>query len=171
MLAGPAAGRTAIDVACGAGVETHALLEAQWRVYAFDADPVAPEVVYARTRYVPNARMAVEWKRFTDLVTLPAAHLVYAGYALPYVPPGDFDRVWSLVRSALQPGGVFAGNLFGDRDSWVGDSGLTFLSATAARTLFDGMDVLRFDETEGDGPGFSGDKHWHTYDVIARMPA
>jgi hypothetical protein len=145
-------------------------LKADWRVYAFDADPVAPEAVYARTRYVPGARMTVEWKRFADLVSLPAAHLVYAGYALPFMPPADFERVWSLIRAALQPGGIFAGNLFGDRDSWAGERDGSYLTAAAARSLFDGMDVLRFEETEGDGPAFSGDKRWHTYDVIARLP-
>ena len=160
-----------MDIACGAGVETHALLQAQWRVYAFDADPVTPEAVFARTRYVPGAHLAVEHKQFADITELPAAHLIYAGYALPYVEPDDFARVWDVVRRALQPGAVFAGNLFGDHDSWAADSSATYLAAPAARALFDGMELVKFDEAEGSGPSFSGEKYWHTYDVLARMPS
>jgi hypothetical protein len=42
---------------------------------------------------------------------------------------------------------------------------------TAARALFDGLDVLRFTEVEEDGAAYSGTKHWHTFNAIARMPA
>ena len=36
--------------------------------------------------------------------------------------------------------------------------------------LLDGLDILRLEETEQDGHAFSGPKHWHTFDILARKP-
>jgi len=36
--------------------------------------------------------------------------------------------------------------------------------------LLDGLDILRLEETERDGHAFSGPKHWHTFDILARKP-
>ncbi|KZM36758.1 hypothetical protein OJAG_05270 [Oerskovia enterophila] len=32
------------------------------------------------------------------------------------------------------------------------------------------LDVVAFREEDEDGPSFSGPKHWHVFDVIARAP-
>ena len=37
-----------------------------------------------------------------------------------------------------------------------------------AGVLLDGLDILRLEETERDGHAFSGPKHWHTFDILAR---
>ncbi|MDR7373400.1 hypothetical protein J2X28_000356 [Kocuria rhizophila] len=36
--------------------------------------------------------------------------------------------------------------------------------------LVTGLEVLRLHEEERDGPAFSGPKHWHTYQLVARRP-
>jgi trans-aconitate methyltransferase len=163
-LAGPAAGRNAVDLGCGAGRETRALLEAGWRVHAIDAEPS----VTAALADVDDDRLTIEVTRFAELQALPDADLVHAGYSLPYQSPEQFGRLWTLIRSCLRPGGWFAGNLFGERDSWAGAEGMTFLSGSSARELFDGLDVLYWTELDEDGQAYSGPKHWHVFDVIAR---
>jgi predicted TPR repeat methyltransferase len=169
-LAGPAAGRTAIDLGCGAGIETRALLEAGWRVHAVDGSPDTQRRVLATTEGVDRSLLTVADVRFAELRELPPADLIYAGYALPYAEPVDFGRIWSLVRSALRPGGWFAGNLFGDRDEWAGQPGETYLDEASAQALFDGMQIVQWQVEDGIGPAFSGPKHWHVFDVIARLP-
>ena len=58
------------------------------------------------------------------------------------------------IRRALAPGGVFAGQLFGTRDTWADDPDMTFHARHQAETLLDGLDILRLEETERDGHAF-----------------
>jgi hypothetical protein len=75
---------------------------------------------------------------FAD-VTLPPAHLIHAGYSLPFCAPGDFRGVWAGIRRALAPAGIFAGQLFGLRDLAVtpslDDEGLVTVLAAATDTV------------------------------------
>ena len=64
---------------------------------------------------------------------------------------------------------MFAGNFFGERDSWADNADETFFSEEAARALFEGMEVVSFNEEDEDGQADSGPKHWHVFDVIARQ--
>ncbi|MHA7135447.1 class I SAM-dependent methyltransferase [Oerskovia turbata] len=196
-LAGPGAGRQAVDLGCGAGVETAALLGAGWRVHAIDGEPTTPDLVRATVGGTAGAggrrgeagaggvggpadtsaagratgdRLSVAVVPFADLTDLPPADLLYAGYSLPYASPADFPRVWAAVRRALRPGAWLAVNLFGVNDSFAGTFDGTFLSRPDAQALFDGLDIVAFREEDEDGQSFSGPKHWHVYDVIARAP-
>jgi trans-aconitate methyltransferase len=167
-LAGPAAGRTAVDLGCGAGIETAALLRAGWQTYAIDAAPGTAERL---RRIAEGGPLTVRETDLAALDRLPAADLVYAGYALPYVAGAAFDRLWRLIRDCLRPGGWLAVNLFGDRDEWAGTPGETFLDEAAARRLVDGLELVRFAEEDADGPAYGGAKHWHVFDIIARSTA
>jgi hypothetical protein len=75
------------------------------------------------------------------------------------------------IRRALAPGGIFAGQLFGTHDSWAGNLEMTFHDRSTVTRLLEGLDTLQLHETERDGDSYSGPKHWHTYDILAREPA
>jgi hypothetical protein len=47
---------------------------------------------------------------------------------------------------------------------------MTFHARHQVEVLLDGLDILRLQETEQDGHAFSGPKHWHTFDILARQP-
>jgi hypothetical protein len=109
-----------------------------------------------------------------DLTALPASvtHLgARCRVRLPFCPPSRFPAVWEQIRRALVPGAIFAGHLFGTRDSWAADPGTTFQDRSEVTRLPDGLEVLELRETERDGEAYSGPKHWHTYDILARQPA
>ena len=165
-LAGPGEGRRAVDLGCGAGIETRALLDAGWRVHAIDSAPGTAERVLATAG--ADDRLTIDVREFALLDGLPPADLVYSGYSLQYLAPEDFEAVWRQVRASLRPGGWLAVNLLGDRDEWAGTAGETFLGEAGVRRLLDGLDVLKFDEEDADGPAWSGTKHWHVFHVIAR---
>lgn len=161
----------ALDLGWGAGVETMWLLERGWTVHALDADEhslaaLEQAVTDAETR----SRLHTGTVNLNDLPTLPAADLVYAGYTLPFTGPTSFPRTWRTVRAALAPGAVLAVNLFGEHDSWAADGSGTFLTEADCRALLSDLDMLRFDVEDEDGTAFSGPKHWHVFDVIARRP-
>jgi SAM-dependent methyltransferase len=163
-LSGPGHGRTAIDLGCGAGIETRALLGAGWRVLAIDGDP-GTETRLRRTIGGHSPRLTVSTIPYADLTALPAADLIYAGYSLPFQNRESFDRIWSLMRAA-DPRWL-AVNIFGVHDSWAGDPEMTFLTGAEARSLTDGMSLAYWHEQDADGPAFSGPKHWHVFDLIA----
>jgi trans-aconitate methyltransferase len=137
-------------------------------VHAIDVAPGTPERVSRAAGGDSGGRLTVEATDLRALRRLAPTDLVYAGYSLPYLPPSDFDRVWRLVAGSLRPGGWLAVNLFGERDSWAATADETFLSRDAARALFDGLEIVRFEEEDAEGPSYSGPKHWHVFDVIAR---
>ncbi|WP_220040634.1 class I SAM-dependent methyltransferase [Streptomyces tateyamensis] len=169
-LAGPGAGRTAIDLGCGLGRETDALLRAGYLVHAVDMAPDTAEKVRAHTRAEDQQRLTVHAVPFGLVRALPHAHLVYAGYSLPYADPAELPRLWALVRRTLRPGGWLAVNLFGEHDSYRGQQPGSYLTGRQIEELFDGLEVVRLDEQDADGDSFRGPKHWHLFDVIARRP-
>jgi trans-aconitate methyltransferase len=165
---GAGAGRMAVDLGCGEGTDALALLERDWSVLAVDIELAGLESLRSRIPAAYAERITIVCGSFAD-VSLPRAHLVHAGFSLPFCPPGKFPLVWRL-SSALVHGGIFAGQMFGPHDSWAGDPHMTFQERLAVNSLLQGLDILRLDETERDGEAFSGPKHWHIFDILAREP-
>jgi hypothetical protein len=89
---------------------------------------------------------------------------------------GAFDvrvtsAVWQPLVSALDPGGIFAGHLFGDRDTWSGRTEMTILSRREVARLLEGWKVIELRESEWDGTTALGEpKHWHLFEIVARRP-
>ena len=169
-LLGAGAGRTAVDLGCGAGADVLALLAQGWSVVAIDRDPAGLDLLRGRVAAHGTDRARIVRASFAE-ATLPSAHLVHAGYSVPFCPPEEFPGVWAGIRRALVPGGIFAGQLLGPRDSWAGaGSRMSFHGRDQVGGLLEGMEVLRLDEAEWDGTAISGAKHWHVYDILARQP-
>ena len=162
--------RTAIDLGCGEGTDALELLARGWSVMAVDAEPAGLALLRARIPPAAAGRIRVLCASFTG-ADLPCAYLIHAGFSLPFCPSQKFPALWARIRQALAPGGVFAGQLFGTHDTWAEDPDMTFHARNQVEVLLDGLDILRLEETEYDGRAFSGPKHWHTFDILARKPA
>lgn len=166
QLAGPGAGRTAVELGCGIGIETRHLAEHGWRVHSLDADPsVGPALRELAGRWPVHHRTA----SLEEPPALEPCHLLLSCATLPFVRPERFAPLWAAVRGALLPGAVLAVDLFDVRDDWAGGDG-TFHSREEALALLDGLEVVAMVEDERDGRAFSGPKHWHTFRVLARQP-
>jgi SAM-dependent methyltransferase len=164
---GAGQGRLAVDLGCGDGTEALELLARGWSVLAVDAQEAGLALLRALVPSPAADRIQVRCASFTDVV-LPPAHLIHAGFSLPFCPPPEFPVLWERIRQALAPGGIFAGQLFGIQDSWADDPGMTFHTRPEVEEFLDGLQILRLHETEQDGHAFSGPKHWHTFDILAR---
>ena len=162
-------GREAVDLGCGQGIETVAMLERGWRVFAVDAEPEGVRRLLARVprRLAPRLRTEVAPMEQT---VLPPVDLVWASFSLFFCPPDRFGELWARVRDAVRPGGRFAGELLGDRDTWAARSEISAFDRADAERQFDGFEVERFEEEEEDGEACSGPKHWHLFHVVARRP-
>ena len=161
----------AVDLGCGEGIETTALLDAGWEVHAVDAEAAALARLADRTGAVHRDRLTVQHRSFAQLSTLPPADLVHSSYALPYCAPAHFGPLWTAVRDCLRPGGVLALQLFGDRDSAAPDPGMTFHTRAEAEALLDGLQIVHWDEEDAMGTSYTGPKHWHVFHVVARRPS
>jgi tellurite methyltransferase len=163
----------AVDLGCGSGRDTVALLERGWRVLAIDAEPAAIEALGTRPELTAEARARLETRvaRFED-ARWPACDLVNASFALPLVPPAAFPGLWRRVVGSLRPGGRFAGQLYGERDDWAGDPTITVLTRAECEALLAGLVVEHFREEEDDSVTPRGvPKHWHIFHIVARKPA
>lgn len=157
----------ALELGAGAGNEVRYLLERGYRVTAVDADTGGVAILRALAH--PNLR--VVQSTYDAFTFEPHRYdLVSAQFALPFNPASTFDAMFARLRGSIRPGGLFSGNLFGERDEWnVPGSGKTFLSREDAIRLFDGFDVLLFEEKEEQRElAHGGMKHWHLFDIIAR---
>ena len=169
-VTGPGAGRHAVDLGCGQGIETRALLDAGCTVTAVDASDTGLRLLAEGVADDPGARerLRVVPARLEEYDVAPA-DLVHASYSLPYCPPDRFPALWRRIRGALRPGGVLAGQLFGDRDTWAGElEDVTFHTAEEVAALLEGLDVVELTEVEEDGGSGRGPKHWHVFEVVAR---
>lgn len=163
----PATRRAALDLGCGDGTETLALLHHGWQVLALDQHVDAIARVEARVPTDQRHRLTTRCSLMEEAV-LPQVDLVYAGLSLPFCAPAAFPALWQQVVAALPVGGRFVGHLFGDRDDWAGPD-LTFQTVDEARALFAGFALECFEEFEEDAPtALQGMKHWHLFEVIAR---
>ncbi|MFE4949902.1 class I SAM-dependent methyltransferase [Leifsonia sp. NPDC056665] len=163
---GPAG--TAVDLGCGDGVETRDLAERGWQVLAVDSDPAVDERVRAGLDQEASARVSTRCATFEALGELPPAEFVYAGFALPFCDPTRFPYLWADIRDAIEPGGVFAGELFGPHDEWFGRPGMNFHDRAGVEAMLTGLEVLRLVEDDRRGMSFEGPKHWHVFHIVAR---
>ena len=165
------AGRLAVDLGCGDGRDAIEMLRRGWRVMAIDAEPLALERLQERPDLPPEAALTPLVARM-EHVSLPNdALLINSSFAMPLCAPADFHRLWAEIRLRLPRGGRFSGQWYGERDSWNGREGITFVSRKQAFALLDGLDVEYFDEEEHDGVTPRGNaKHWHIFHIVARKP-
>ncbi|MFN0012885.1 MAG: class I SAM-dependent methyltransferase [Phycisphaerales bacterium] len=179
--------RIALDVGCGEGRDTREILRRSrptvWRVAC--SDPVAEAIERTIQPLLPSEKERLHGAVCT-LQEMPRVYatgvpsggaagmvqyvdLVNASYVLPFVPPADFEGVWAWLRAIIAPGGRFAGQFFGPRDSWAGIPGRSHHTDEQVAAMLTGFDIehMQIDDKDGHDP-FGNAKHWHVYHVVAR---
>ncbi|MBA1258724.1 class I SAM-dependent methyltransferase [Pseudomonas oryzihabitans] len=155
----------ALDLGCGTGRDTLVLLEQGWQVLALDAESEALSALRERTPALLQGRLETRQARF-ETVTLPRCDLINSSFALPFCEPAHFPALWNGITAAVRPGGLFCGQLFGERDSWA-SKGVTVVDAAALQQVLREWDVLLHREEEEDGHTAVGrPKHWHIHHLV-----
>lgn len=161
----------AIDLGCGEGRDTVELLARGWRVLAIDGHEMAADLTRHHPRLPEEVADRLE-VRLAEMesVELPACDLLNASFSLPFCRPEKFDELWDRIHASIRPGGVFAGQLFGDRDTWATLPDRSHQSRRKVGELFRSRYRLEhFEEVESDGQDARGNaKHWHVFHVVAR---
>ena len=104
-------------------------------------------------------------------MVLEKSDLIVANYSLPFCDSQQIEKVWKKIIDNIRPNGYFVGNFFGINDSWnIEKSKITFITKSQVKDLFEKFDIIKFNEVEKDGiTGLGKMKHWHIFNVIARI--
>jgi len=160
----PPQAKTAIDLGCGNGRDTVALLADGWQVTAVDSSQEGIELVLLNAKEVGIKNLTVQCTSFEN-VQWSDAYLVNASLSLPFCPHHEFEAVWDNVVLSIQKGGVFTGHFFGVNDDW---KELILLNADDIQRLFTQFEIIELKEVEEDKPSATGPmKHWHIFEVVA----
>jgi len=157
----------AIDLGSGDGTETAVLLLRGWHVLAVDGEPAGIKRLMDKVPQGAQVHLQTQIAKFEEVI-LPSADLIHASYSIPFCHPDHFPTLWEKISTALNPGGRFAGQFFGVRDSWADNKDMTFHTEAQVRTMLNGFETEHFHEEDADGQAASGPKHWHVFTVIAR---
>ena len=86
--------RLAIDLGCGNGTDTLALLANGWSVLAIDKERLAIDqlLISAKDQYAAELNTLVD--PFSE-ISIPAATLINASFSLPFCHPDDFNLLWN----------------------------------------------------------------------------
>jgi tellurite methyltransferase len=154
---------SALDLGAGSMRDTKYLLEQGFaEVVAVDSEPTIAE------QAPTDERLQVQVSSFEDY-NFPTDQfdLINAQFSLPFTNPGEFERVFASIKNSLKKGGVFVGQLFGDKDEWQTNQNMTFLTKDSVDELISDMEVLQLKEQEGPGGTVAGDTKYSNYRSFA----
>jgi SAM-dependent methyltransferase len=161
----------AIDLGCGSGSDTLALLEQGWSVFAIDSNPFAITNLVSSCPAVLANKLNTAVQFFEDLTKLPKANLINSSFSLPFTHPNCFEKLWDVIMRSIAIDGIFSGSFFGTNDDWyrTNNETMTFLTDDKIYDLFKTFDIELFEEVECDeADAFGNLKHWHKYSIIAK---
>jgi demethylmenaquinone methyltransferase/2-methoxy-6-polyprenyl-1,4-benzoquinol methylase len=126
-----------LELACGSGGFTRELVRHAPSLTALDGSPTMLQI----NQRVVDASASVEYICADLFEWTPPRQfdLIFFGFWLSHVPPTHFDSFWSMVRTALKPGGRVA---FVDEDDRAKGHEVALSEGdvpTATRTLSDGQ--------------------------------
>jgi SAM-dependent methyltransferase len=159
----------ALDLGAGNLRDSKFLLASGFRkVIAVERDPEAE--LFFDTR-IPLYVMPIERFRIVD----GAYDLIYSCNVLFFLDKELIENLFQNAWRGLRPGGIFACNVFGERDGWVQPSEVnprTYITAADAGRLRTGFQMLLCREQEDDGETTNGVmKHWHQWIFILQKHA
>lgn len=165
-------GTLAVDLGCGEGRDTAELLRRGWRVLGIDSSAEGLGRLRERVRRLgAMERLEVLEARFED-ARWPTCRLVNASFSIPHCAPRDFPGMWGRITESIEPGGRFAGQLFGVNDSWATrPDGVTrtYHTRDDVERMLESFDIEHLDEVERPGKTALGEpKYWHVFHVVAR---
>lgn len=160
----PTNDKKAIDLGCGNGRDTIALLKNGWDVIAVDSEPLAIEYIKKNLDPELDSRLSFQCESFEN-VSWQDVSLINTSFSLPFCPKEKFEDVWSNIQKSIVKGGLFSGNFFGQKDEW---NELRQVTKEELHTMLEGFELIFFTEEETDKESATGPvKHWHVFEVTA----
>lgn len=155
---------SAVDLGCGSGNETVYMLKKGIKVFSIDKilnrnfimDRV-DENLHKNVIFIENS---------FENVDFPKVDMIGAFFSIPFCDPIYFNDLWNKIYDALEVGGFFVGQLFGDRDDFSIDSTINTFSKEDVDFLLSKYVVIKCEEIEYIRA--SDSKKWHFFNIIVR---
>lgn len=179
--------RTAIDIGCGEGRDTRALLRHKgaipWSLLVSDGSAKGIDILLDSLHPAEHSRLCAVQCMMELLpeiyattipiglreVPTPQVDLINASFSLPFCSPRGLTTLWAWIAAHIRTGGRFAGQLFGDRDTWAHARKTTGISRTTLNRMFENFVFEELREEEKDDRTTMGElKHWHVFHIVAR---
>ncbi len=158
----------AFDLAAGEGRDTLELLKRGWKVVAADGHADAFSHLWPRVPEGAASLLNTVVADFAD-TQIPDCDLVNASFALPFCDPQHFAGLWHRIVTAIRPGGRFAGQFYGPRDSWASLKNRSHHSRDEILALLHDFEIeMVNEEEEDDDQDVRNPKHWHQFHVVAK---
>lgn len=163
--------KKALDLGCGCGRDTVALLKQGWYVTAIDAEAEGIIRLLKRSD-IDLTKLSTQITRFETFQFLENLDLINASFSLPFCHPQYFPKFWQQILNSLRPGGRFCGHFFGDRDSWSTKSYLNCYTRQQIEELLQSFAIELFEEEEHLGKTPLGEeRYWHIFHIVAKKKA
>jgi SAM-dependent methyltransferase len=179
--------RIAIDIGCGEGRDTRELLRRKgpphWSLLVTDGSAKGLDILLDSLKPAEHKRLCAVQCKMEELPRLyprgiphglterRAIHvdLVNASFSLPFCPARSLPVLWTWIDHLVKPGGRFAGQIFGDRDTWAHARKTTGIPRTRLDRMFRNFVFEELREEEKDDITTMGEpKHWHVFHIVAR---
>ena len=92
---------TALDLGCGAGRDSLALLRDGWSVVALDQSSAALDALRAQVDTGAH-KLTTLCEPFENGAPLPTVELFNASFALPFCKPEAFTSLWTRIMECLR---------------------------------------------------------------------
>ena len=161
--------KTALDLGCGVGIETSALIRQDFMVIAVDNQKAAGNHIRNQLSLDESKKFNFVLSDFSNFEFDTKYDFVWAYHSLPFISRNSFFDVVNKALAAVKDSGVFAGSFFGEKDEWVLGNKVNGICESKLRELFSEFNIIELKETFEKGKTvLSSEKNWHIFDIIAR---
>lgn len=158
----------AIELGCGAGRDTIALINNNWKVRAIDKENVE-NIIKERLTDEQLKNLKFEVQEFENL-SICKTDLIIANNSLSFCNKEYFGKLWNTISENIKSKGFFVGNFFGENDDWKKSKDeMSFFTKEDILKMFSTFKIINFKEIEKEEKTVLGNmKHWHIFEIIAQ---
>ncbi|CAN5538134.1 class I SAM-dependent methyltransferase [soil metagenome] len=170
----------ALDLGCGAGRDSKAMLEAGWSVIAIDKEADAIAKLLADLDGTTDGKLRA-FCQSLESTDYPRADLINAGMCLPFLSRKSLMIEVRRILLALRRRGRFSGHFIGPDDSWAqheqsSPNRISAFNEQELLSLFSlnqaslKTEIELFTENKSEGTDAAGNtKIWHIFEVVAKV--
>jgi len=158
----------ALDLGCGAGVDSRYLANNGFIVEAVDSNESA--ILHTQELCRGLSVQVIQEDIAKYRITTNAYRLILSWFSVPFVSRGKSGQLLADIQEGLMKGGMFVFALLGPEDEWAKTHPeMSFFTIEELKQLLPKLHFAKVLEEKQTAPGVTGEvKFWHKIQGIAR---